>query len=137
MDKKLAGLISLFFLAFFVFISILVFGKPLSRFTRATEDTQPSASKTLIFAWPLTTATAGTGVVKVDVFVRSESGKPIENREVFAKTTLGSLDPTVGTSDKNGKTSFSLKSPTQGIAEVSAVIDNSIQITQTVTVKFE
>ncbi len=137
MDKKLAGLISLFFLAFFVFISVLVFGKPLSRFTRAAEDTRPSADKTLLFAWPLSTSVTQPQSVTVDVFVRSETGKPVENREVLMQTTLGTLNPNVGTSDKNGKVSFKLSSSSPGVAEVSATVDNSISINQTVTVRFE
>jgi hypothetical protein len=135
MDKKLAGLISLFFLAFFVFMSVLVFGKPLSRYTRAAEDSQPSGSKTLIFAWPLTSPPAQP--VKVDVFVRSESGKPVESREVILRSTLGSVEPGVNVSGKDGKTSFTLTSSTNGVAELSAVIDNSIPVEQKVSVKFE
>ena len=135
MDKKLAGLISLFFIAFFVFISVLVFGKPLSRFTRAAEDSRPSADKTLIFAWPLSPNV--TQPVTVDIFVRSKSGKPVENREVLMQTTLGTMNPNLGKSDKNGKASFTLISSTPGVADVSAVVDNSITINQKVSVRFE
>ena len=135
MDKKLAGLISLFFLAFFVFISVLVFGKPLSRFTRAAEDSRPSADKTLLFAWPLSSVVAQP--VTVDIFVRSESGKPVENREVLMQTSLGTLNPNIGKSDKNGKASFTLISSTPGVADVSAVVDNSVTINQKGSVRFE
>ncbi len=137
MDKKLAGLISFFFLTFFVFISVLVFGKPLSRFTRAAEDYQPSSEKSLIFAWPLSSRLTTSGVVKVDVFVRSESGKPIPTREILVNTTIGTITPKIAVSDKNGKATFSLSSQTQGTAEVSAVIDNTVPVSQKVTVKFD
>ena len=137
MDKKLAGLISFFFLTFFVFISVLVFGKPLSRFTRAAEDYQPSAEKSLIFAWPLNSSVSTSDVVKVDVFVRSESGKPIPTREVLMNTTIGTITPKIAVSDKNGKATFSLTSQNPGTAEVSAIIDNTVQVSQKVTVKFD
>lgn len=137
MDKKLAGLISFFFLTFFVFISVLVFGKPLSRFTRAAEDYQPSSEKSLIFAWPLNSSVSASDVVKVDVFVRSESGKPIPTREVLMNTSIGTISPKIAVSDKNGKATFSLTSQNPGTAEVSAVIDNTVQVAQKVTVKFD
>ena len=137
MDKKLAVLISFFFLTFFVFISVLVFGKPLSRFTRAAEDYQPSAEKSLIFAWPLNSSVNTSDVVKVDVFVRSESGKPIPTREVLMNTTLGTISPKIAVSDKNGKATFSLTSQNPGTTEVSAIIDNTVQVSQKVTVKFD
>lgn len=137
MDRKLAGLISLFFLTFFVFISVLVFGKPLSRFTRAAEDTQPSANKSLIFAWPLNTAASASSSVKVDVFIRSETGKPIQGREILMDSTLGTLTPKITVSDKNGKATFLLTSQTPGIAEVSAIVDNTVPVTQKVSIKFE
>ena len=137
MDKKLAGLISFFFLTFFVFISVLVFGKPLSRFTRAAEDYQPSAEKSLFFAWPLNSSVNTSDVVKVDVFVRSESGKPIPTREVLMNTTLGTISPKIAVSDKNGKATFSLTSQNPGTTEVSAIIDNTVQVSQKVTVKFD
>lgn len=137
MDKKLAGLISFFFLTFFVFISVLVFGKPLSRFTRAAEDYQPSAEKSLIFAWPLSAGTTISDTVKIDVFVRSESGKPIPTREILMNTTMGTITPKIALSDKNGKATFSLSSQTRGTTEISAVIDNTVPVTQRASVKFD
>lgn len=137
MDKKLAGLISFFFLTFFVFISVLVFGKPLSRFTRAAEDYQPSAEKSLIFAWPLSSSISTADVVKIDVFVRSESGKPIPTREILMNTTIGTVSPKIAVSDKNGKATFSLTSQTPGVADISAVIDNTVPVSQKVSVKFD
>jgi hypothetical protein len=136
MDKKLTGLISLFFLTFFVFISVVVFSKPLSRFTRAAEESRPSSSKSLIFAWPLSSSVSSAETVKVDVFVRSEKGSPIPKRQVLINSSLGTLNPKVIMSDDNGKASFSLKSETVGTAVVTATVDNSVPISQKVSVKF-
>lgn len=136
MDKKLMGLISLFFLSFFVFISVMVFSKPLSRFTRAAEDSRPSSSKSLIFAWPLSASVTSLETVKLDVFVRSENGNPIPKRQIVVNTDIGSVSPKVMLSDKNGKASFSLTSQTAGTAQVSATIDNTTPISQKVSIKF-
>lgn len=136
MDKKLTGLISLFFLSFFVFISVVVFGKPLSRFTRAAEESRPSSAKSLIFAWPLSASVANSETVRVDVFVRSETGIPIPKRPIVVNATLGSVSPKVVQSDNTGKASFSLTSQTPGTAQVTATIDSSVPITQKVSVKF-
>ncbi len=136
MDKKLTGLISLFFLTFFVFISVVVFSKPLSRFTRAAEESTTSSSKSLIFAWPLSSSVARSETVKVDVFVRSATGNPIPKRQIVVNSTLGTINPKVIQSDNNGKASFSLTSQTVGTAQISATVDNSVPISQKVSVKF-
>lgn len=130
------GLISLFFLSFFVFISVMVFSKPLSRFTRAAEDSRPSSSKSLIFAWPLSASISSSEIVKLDVFVRSENGNPIAKRQILITTSVGTVNPKILMTDQNGKASFSLTSEAQGTAQISATIDNSIPISQKVSVKF-
>ncbi len=136
MDKKLVGLITLFFLSFFVFISVVVFGKPLSRFTRAAEETQPSAAKSLIFAWPLSASVSSSETVKVDVFVRSVTGIPVAKRQIVVTSTLGTVSPKVAQTDDTGKASFTLTSQTLGTSQVSATVDGSTSISQKVSVKF-
>jgi hypothetical protein len=81
MDKKLTGLFFVFFLAFSLFMSIVVFNQALSRFTRAKEDSLPSTEKSLIFAWPLTTKI--NNHVTINVFVRNEKGIPLANKTLF------------------------------------------------------
>lgn len=136
MDKKLTGLISLFLLSFFIFISVVVFGKPLSTFTRAAEESKPSAAKSLIFAWPLSASVARSETVKVDVFVRSGTGIPISNRRITLGSTLGSVSPQSVQTDSTGKASFSLTSQTVGTSQLTATVDNSVPVTQKVSVKF-
>jgi len=130
------GLVSLFILTFFVFIFMVVFSKPLSRFTRASEASKPSSAKSLIFAWPLSSNISSSEIVKVDVFVRSVNGNPIPYRQIVVNTTLGNVNPKVELSDNTGKASFSLTSQTAGTAQVSATVDNSVPISQKVSVKF-
>lgn len=128
---------SLFFVAFLFFTSLIVFKNPLSTVTRAEKATQPSGPNSLIFAWPLSTKAGGQSEVKIDVFVRSETNGPLENKTVAVNSTLGTIKTLSGTSDKEGKTTFSLSSKTTGIAELSATIENSTPLTQKLTIKFE
>lgn len=135
MDRKLAGLISLFFLTFFVFLSVMVFQKPLSRLTRAEEDSEPSAQKSLMFAWPLTIHPTPNDSVKIDVFVRSQNGRPLATRELVMNASLGTIRPKTAVTDKFGKASFTLTSEQIGTSTVTAIVDNSIEIAQRVTIQ--
>lgn len=137
MDKKLVALMSLFFVAFLFFTTLVVFKNPLSTITRAEKAAQPSGANSLIFAWPLNVKADGQSEVKIDVFVRSETNGPLENKTVAVNTTLGNLKVLDATSDKEGKTTFSLNSNTPGVAELTATIDNTLPLTQKLTIKFE
>lgn len=135
MDKKLAGLIGLFFLAFFVFISLVVFSKPLSRFTRASSAVDPSAAKSIIVAWPLTLQANSSQESKIDVFVRSDSNAPVPNREVQVSATAGSITPSRATTDRTGKATFQFApAGDRGLAEITAIVDNTLQLTQKVSI---
>jgi len=134
MDKKLIGLVFVFFLAFSLFMSIVVFNQPLSRFTRAKEDSLPSTKKSLIFAWPLTTKI--NNQVTINVFARNEKGLPLANKNVVLRSTLGDIFPNSATTDKSGKVTFNLVSDNPGIAEVSAIVEGNF-LNQKVSIKFE
>lgn len=138
MDKKLAGLIGLFFLAFFVFISLVVFSKPLSRFTRASSTIDPSAQQSLILAYPLTIASNSSEEATIDVFIRSSSNAPVADRDVQVSATAGSVTPSRVTTDRMGKASFKF-SPAgdKGLAEITAVVDNTLQLSQKVTIQID
>jgi len=135
MDKKLSGLIFIFFLAAFLFISLTIFNQPLSRFTRAKEELIPSKEKSLIFAWPLTSAVGAP--VSINVFLRNEKGVPLVNKNITLSTTLGQISPSQAVTDKSGKATFTLISSQKGTAEVSATAENTYVLNQKVTVKFE
>jgi len=134
MDKKLTGLIFVFFLTVSLFVSLLIFNQPLSRFTRAKEEFTPSKEKSLIFAWPLNTKI--NNQVTINVFVRNEKGIPLANKNVILRSTLGNIFPNSATTDKSGKVTFNLVSDNPGIAEVSAIVEGNF-LNQKVSIKFE
>ena len=134
MDKKLIGLFFVFFLAFSLFMSIVVFNQPLSRFIRAKEDSLPSTEKSLIFVWPLNANI--NNPVTINVFVRNEKGLPLANKNVVLQSTLGNLSPNLAATDKNGKATFNLVSANPGVAEVSAKVEGNF-LNQKVSIKFE
>jgi len=135
MDKKLAGLIFLFFLSITLFVIFTFFNQPLSKFIRAKEEFIPSKEKSLIFAWPLTTQVEKP--VTINVFLRNEKGIPLINRNVTLSTTLGQITPSYAVTDKAGKTTFTLISSQPGIAEITATAENTYILNQKVTIKFE
>lgn len=137
MDKKLVGLVTLFFLSFLFFISVVLFNKPLSNLIRAKEDISPSSQNSLMFAWPIEVQADGKTSVKIDVFVRSESNKLVPNKQVSVRSTLGQVQPSSGITDKNGKTSFTLASDQPGTAELTAIIDNTTELSKKLTIKFD
>lgn len=137
MDKKLIALLSIFFLSFILFVSILVFNKPLTQLTRAREDIQPSAANSLIFAWPLTAKADGTSKVNINVFVRSENNKLIGQKPVTLNTTLWDVQTVSNISDENGKTTFTITSRTPGVAQISATVDTTTPVQKKLTIKFE
>lgn len=136
MDKKLSGLLVLFFLSFFVFVSVVVFRRPITQFTRAS-SVAPSAARSIIVAWPLNVIANRDEPVTVTVFVRSESNTPIPNKTVILQSTLGAVDPISTTTDTTGKATFTLKNTQVGEAQLSAIIDNTVTTTQQVSVRYE
>lgn len=137
MDKKLVGLMLIFFLSFGLFTSVLVFNKPLSRLTRAKEEFLPSSDTSLIFAWPLTAVANGQPTVAVNIFVRNVNNLPLPNKKVSLVTSLGNINEVQSTTDKSGKATFNLGSTSPGLAELTATVDNQVQLKQKVTIKFE
>ncbi|VVA43677.1 conserved hypothetical protein [Candidatus Roizmanbacteria bacterium] len=139
MDKRFVGLMILFFVVFGVFISTMFLGKNFSGFARASGAADPSSQTSLIFAWPLTAKVGDK--VDVNVFVRSANNTPLGKKQVklvtnFGVVNGGSQESTVE-SDKTGKASFVLTSDSFGIAELTTIVNGSIQLNQKVTVKFE
>lgn len=137
MDKKLISLLILLVLVFSIFISYVVFNEQIATFTRASSDTDPSAEKSLIFAWPLTAKATGQDKVMINIFVRNEKNQPLNNKLVSLTTTLGQLDAETQTTDKSGKVTFNITSTQTGIAQIQAKVDNKVQLKQSLTVKFE
>lgn len=137
MDKKLSALLVLFILIFALFIIYIVFQDPIATFIRAKEELVPSSESSLIFAWPLTAKANGAEKIDINVFIRNASNLPLPNKTVTLQTNLGSLEINSQTTDKSGKANFNLTSTNAGVAEVTATIDNQIQLKQKVSIKFE
>lgn len=131
------GLVVAFFVTFILFTVAIVFQKPITQAIRATEETAPSGATSLIFAWPLSEKADGSTQVKVDVFVRSKTNKPVPKKLVNLTTTLGNVQAKQSLSDAAGKTTFVVTSSVPGIAKLSATIDNSIPLQKTLSIKFE
>jgi len=136
MEKKLQVILLLFFLSFSLFVIMVFFNQPISKFTRAKEDLNPSATNSLLFAYPLSLKADGKTKSSISVFIRSENGLPTKNRKVTINTTLGILKDNILTTDDEGKAATTLVSPTSGIAEITAQFD-SIPLAQKLTIKFE
>ena len=138
MDKKFVLLMIVFFLVFGVFITNTLFNKQLTKFTRASGDIDPSSQASLIFAWPLTAKIGDK--VEVNVFIRNANNSPLDKKQVKLVTNLGLINgaqESTSESNKTGKVSFTLSSDTTGIAELTAFVNNNIQLIQKVSVKFE
>jgi hypothetical protein len=137
MDKKFLFLSTTFVLSFMLFISMMVFNKPLSRLTRAKEEFLPSAQTSLILAWPLTVIADGKTPVNINVFIRNNKNVPLSNKRVTLNSTIGEIKEIQSVTDKAGKANFVLTSSNPGVAEVDAIVDNSVKLEQKITIKFE
>lgn len=135
MDKTLLGLMMIFFIAFTVFITFVVFNKQFTSAARASNQ-NVSSEKTYIFAWPLELKADGKTASEITIFVRDDEGKAIADKNVRMQSTVGELkEPSVVT-DKSGRAAFHLTATAPGLAEIQAVVDNT-PIRRKITVKFE
>jgi len=137
MDKKLASLLLIFFLLFTIFITIVLFNGQLTTFTRAKEDLTPSAQSSLLFAYPLLVKADGLAKSTINVFVRSDKGQPIKDRKLTITSSFGTLSQAEMVTDDKGKATVTLSSSTAGTATIVVLIDQTIRMTQTLSIKFE
>jgi len=136
MDKKFTSLLVVFFLIFSVFFSVIIFNKPLSRLIRASQEFVPSATTSLVLAWPLTVKADGKSQSTISVFLRNDKNMPVGNCSVSVNSSLGQIKENVLTTTKDGKADFHITSTTAGIANI-AVSSNNINLTQKISIKFE
>lgn len=136
MDKRLTALLLMFFLSFSVFTAVVVFGKQISSFTRASGEMAVSAKTAVILAWPLNLAADGKTRSQINVFVRNEKEQPIKNKVVTLTTNLGQIIENEVATDADGKAIFNIVSTDKGIATVSAVVDGVIKLDAKVTIQF-
>ncbi|PIQ71615.1 hypothetical protein COV87_02355, partial [Candidatus Roizmanbacteria bacterium CG11_big_fil_rev_8_21_14_0_20_37_16] len=116
MDKKLGGLLLVFFLLFTVFATIVLFNGQFTTFTRAKEDFAPSAKASLLFAYPLLLKADGKEKSTINIFVRSDKGMPVKDKKLSITSTVGTLSDVEATTDEKGKATVTLTSATPGTA---------------------
>lgn len=137
MDKKLGGLLLVFFLLFSVFVTVVFFNKPLAKFTRAKEDYTPSTQSSLVFAYPLLVKADGTSKSLINVFIRSDKGIPVKDQKLTITSNLGTLSETEITTDDQGKATTQLSSTEKGVASIEVLIGGVSKLTQKLSVKFD
>ena len=139
MDKKLVGLMVIFVLFFGFFTTTVIFNNNpiIKTFTRAATESTPSSDKSLIFSWPKTVKADGKEAATVDVLIRNGETVPIANKQVTLSTTVGKIDNNNQITNKLGRATFSITSDVKGTAEISATVDESTQLINKVSVKFE
>ncbi len=135
MDKTLLGLLMMFFLAFTVFMTFVVFNDQLTAVTRASTDVV-SPEKTYTFAWPLTLEADGKTESEITVFVRNDEGKGISGKTVRLTSPVGEIKEPTFVTDANGKATFHISSGSPGLAEIEVVVDNN-PIRNNVSIQFE
>lgn len=135
MDKTLLGLMMIFFVAFTVFMTFVVFNKQFTSAARASNQII-SGESSLIFAWPLELNADGKDATLVTIFVRDSDGKAIADKNVRIQSTVGQVEEPQAQTDKSGKALFHVSSTSPGVAEIQAVVDNT-PIRRKISVKFE
>ena len=135
MDKTLLGLMMIFFVAFTVFITFVVFNKQFTSAARASNQII-SSEKSLMFAWPLDLKADGKETTLLTIFIRDEDGKAIPDKTVRIQSSIGTVREPASVTDKGGKALFHITSDAAGVAEIQALVDNT-PIRRKISVKFE
>ncbi len=137
MDNRIVVLMGIFFFVFILFIGMIIFKDPLTRLTRAKEDTLPSVVDSVVFAWPLTAKADGKENVSITVFLRSNKGIPLSNKKVKLKSNIGLIKESTVVSDSGGKSTFILFSENEGTATIEAIAEDIYVLEKKVTVLFK
>lgn len=127
----------IFMLAFGLFTTIIVFNKPLTKLTKAKEESVPSSASSLIFAFPLTAPADGKYSVQVNIFVRNANNVPLSDKTVHLTTSIGAVQSNDIKTDNAGKAAFLISSSTSGKTRITALVDNQVNIDKNITVLFQ
>ncbi len=137
MDKKLAILLIVFFSFFSLFSLMIVSRRSTGFLTRATEENDPSAEKSVILAWPLSVSLKEPTNVKITVFVVNKKGVPLANKKVTLTSNIGRFKENDLMTDKLGKAEFYLVNDSPGIANIEAIVNDNIILKNKISIKFE
>lgn len=131
MDNKFLFLVFVFFLVFGIFASAVFYDQTTGFSTRAAnQNCDVDASKSFIVSIPKDVP-AGDAC-EVSVFTRCADETTVAGADVKLNVTNGTVDlPNGSVTDEGGRAAFAVTP--NGLAEITAVINNSIQLEQTVT----
>lgn len=129
MDKKLLTLVLVFFLVLGTFATSLYYEQSSTLRARATQKCQPVAEKSFAVSFPKIVP-AGSSC-EVNVFARCEDESGVTGATVAIAVTNGTAQTTQSTTDENGNASFTVTP--QGLANITAVINGSIQVPTAIT----
>lgn len=133
-DNKLIGLVVVFFLVFGFFTLNVVYQSSFGRQIRATNQQPPSASNSLLFAFPVSTQVGQNATV--NCVARDTSGTGLNNVEVSVQTTCGAINPPATQTNSNGIASFMISSSNPCTAQLSCILNKTTMVTQTATIQF-
>ncbi len=137
MDKKFISLIFLFLLCFGLFFILVVFKDPIGTYTRAKEETDVSAEKSGILAFPVQVKADGISTSTITVFSRNSKGEVLGNKTIEVRGSIGEIkDISTDENTKQGIGMFKITSQATGIAKITAIIDHNVEINHSVTVEF-
>lgn len=139
MDRKLGGLLLVFFLLFTVFATVILLSSSgqLVTFTRASADNKPSETNSLLFGYPLMVKPDGITKSTINIFLRSANGTPVKDQKVTVTTTHGTLSDTEVTTNDQGKATVSLTATTPGTAAIEAFIGGTSKMSQALSIQFK
>jgi hypothetical protein len=132
MDKKLVVLALMFFLVLGAFSTALFFDQGSLKQTRATQKCEADVSKSFLVSLPKDVPAGGS--CEVDAFVRCSDETSVVGAEVTLSVTNGTASPASVVTDESGKATFSVTGA--GLAQITALVNNSLPLTQTVTCNF-
>lgn len=134
MDKKLVGLITVFFLVFGVFMSFLVFGRNAPVNIQANTNIQ-KCDNSFIFVNDVSLPVGSTAAFVA--YVRNSEGAGLSKIAVTCTTTLGTILPSNESVTANsGSATFTLTSDTAGIATISCSTPSCSSFAKNVTIQF-
>lgn len=132
MDKKLVVLALMFFLVVGAFSTALFFDQGSLKQTRATQKCAPDIAKSFLVSLPKDVPPGGS--CEVDAFVRCSDESSVTGADVTLSVTNGTASPANVPTDESGKATFTIVGA--GLAQITATVNNSMQLTQTVTCNF-
>lgn len=139
MDRKLGGLLLVFFLLFTVFATFIFLGSSgqLVSFTRASAANKPSETASLLFGYPLLVKADGIAKSNINIFIRSDKGMPVKDHKVTVVTSMGDLSEKEVTTNEQGKAVLTISSATPGTAVIQAFIGGTTKMSQSLSIQFK